>query len=457
MITKGLNTSLAQINKLYDALKKSESQKKRFITLYKKTNKQLKEFVARSKQTNKGLFNMKVGMFGVLFLGMSMQRMFWGMLEPAMALTGMFEILTATLEVLFLPVALQLLDWLLPVFEALMNLPEPLKIFIGWLFLLAGALGFVITAFAFILLSIGTFVTGFGMLGVKLSGALTKSLSTGLSAGLAGLIAGFKTFLTILKGLAIGAIAIKMVWDLKEFVEKTKNLKDTILSFGDSLSLLGVFTGQPWIIGIGLAIKLMPLFPDVLKWLEEQKQVFDSAQQKMKEEGNLLGAGFALALSQGVKTLEGMVWPVAKLNDGINMLSDSMDKTKKAFVGPLPLAIEDLNNGFKTGTWNSAEFDSNLEKLKKEMDALTSSTNESNKSLKSMYDNLANLKTVGSGTRAKEIIMGDSGTTLSQSELKALGLGYNKGTGKIDVVISGKIEASKGQTASMVTRSTASS
>lgn len=113
-------------------------------------------------------------LLSVMFFGMAINRVFSMMLQPALKLVGLFELWSSTLAILFLPIALQLLDILLPIMDFLINLPEPVQNAIGVFVLFGLVLGKLIMLFGIIGLGIFGMQQAFGAMGPAIIGTLGK-------------------------------------------------------------------------------------------------------------------------------------------------------------------------------------------------------------------------------------------------------------------------------------------
>jgi hypothetical protein len=231
MLTKGLFEAEKKIEGLDKTIKKLETQNKRWVTRNRTLLKQNKQLTAGLKQTTKSLFNMKVGMFGTLFFGMSLQRMFFGMLEPAMQLTGIFELLSTTLGVTFLPIAMLLLDVLLPIMEFFMNLPESVQLAIGIFVLLGGILGAIITGIMFLSIGLASMGPAFAIVGTIVSMVVT---------GFWSLMTVFFEFFPVIAVLSAVLVAAILLWktNFGGFRDFVVNLFKTLWNL-----LKGVFSG----------------------------------------------------------------------------------------------------------------------------------------------------------------------------------------------------------------------
>jgi len=116
------------------------------------------------------LFGFKMQFLGIMFAGLGLQKLFMGLLSPALELSGIFDIITTILQLFFLPIALALIDPLLALMDLFLNMSDETKLWIGKLVLMGVALG---TALFFI----GSFVLAItSILGVLASLALKAAI-----------------------------------------------------------------------------------------------------------------------------------------------------------------------------------------------------------------------------------------------------------------------------------------
>ncbi len=121
--------------------KKTRGNAKKLQENYKQINTTAGRFALTMRRLTVGFRGFKAEFLSVMFFGMGLQRFFTGLLKPALQVTGVFELWASVLQVLFLPIALAILDFLLPWFEVLLNLSDATKLFIGKIVLLGAALG----------------------------------------------------------------------------------------------------------------------------------------------------------------------------------------------------------------------------------------------------------------------------------------------------------------------------
>lgn len=232
-LTKALLRSTRMVEKFSDTTRRT-------VTTVRDMSRGMTK-MTRVTKTMKGNFRrFNFELLSTLFFGMAIQRLFVGMLNPALKLVGMFELFSVTMGVLFLPVALALLEVMLPILQWFIDLPEPTKFAIGVFVLLAAAVGSLL----FILSVLGLGIKGLQLLWVKLASPLTKIM------GLLGL-----PFLIILAILAAAVIGFWLAWkenfgNIREWVQVIFNgvknifagIKKVISGFIDIF--IGFFSGD---------------------------------------------------------------------------------------------------------------------------------------------------------------------------------------------------------------------
>lgn len=111
-----------------------------------------------------GMRGFKMEMLGVMFFGMSMMRVLGGLLRTSLEWTGVTEIMTTALGLLFLPVALMLLDWALMFLQYIGEMSEEKKKWIGMIVLAGIALGTLLMVFGTLMLGIGSVILAIKLL-----------------------------------------------------------------------------------------------------------------------------------------------------------------------------------------------------------------------------------------------------------------------------------------------------
>jgi hypothetical protein len=115
----------------------------------------------RIRMATHGLRGFKMELLGIMFFGMGMQRFFSGMLKPALELVGLFDMWKTTLQVLFLPIALAIFQFLMPFMKWIINMSPETKLLIGKLVLFGLAIGTVLMIIGMFLLGIGAIIMAF--------------------------------------------------------------------------------------------------------------------------------------------------------------------------------------------------------------------------------------------------------------------------------------------------------
>ena len=114
----------------------------------KQVDNRIKGFGVSVRRVTSVFARFRAELLSVMFFGFAVTAMFQRMLNPAFQLVGLFDLWSSTLGVLFLPVALQLLDIFLPIMDFFMNLSEPMQMAIGVFALLGLGIGKILTVFA---------------------------------------------------------------------------------------------------------------------------------------------------------------------------------------------------------------------------------------------------------------------------------------------------------------------
>ncbi len=201
-IQKGLAKTKEGYKNFNQGMAVTTGRMKELQTSQGRWNKRMKESRTRAgrmslglRKATHGLRGFRMEMLGVMFFGMMLNRTFGGLVRTSMEWVGVNEIMTASLGILFLPVAEWVLEWAIKFLDWVSNLTESQKKWIGSLVILGAALGGAL----FIL---GTFSLGIGSL-ILVLGALTTPLALVIAAF--GIIAGFFILKDYFKGIGNAA------------------------------------------------------------------------------------------------------------------------------------------------------------------------------------------------------------------------------------------------------------
>ena len=107
-----------------------------------------------------GFRGFKMELLGVMFFGMGLQKSFTGLIKPALTVTGVFKLWSTILTILFLPIALKLLDWTIK-FMDWMNKSEILQKFIRWITVIGVVIGGLLFFIGMFGLGIGSMIIAF--------------------------------------------------------------------------------------------------------------------------------------------------------------------------------------------------------------------------------------------------------------------------------------------------------
>lgn len=213
-----------------------------------------KEWLTTQEKTIKGMTRFRMELLSVMFFGMAMQRLFMGMLQPAMEVAGIFDIISIILEVLFLPIVLALLPFLLEIMNWFLNLPEGAKMFIGILVLVGAIIGTLLMVFGQL---------GLGLMGVAMAFGGVSVGGTAVSMSLGAMLAPLGALIVpILAIIAIVAL-LWLAWEtnfgncrqyFQEIWDGIKNILQGVADFFGGIFdiIVGIVTMDTEKIGEGI-------------------------------------------------------------------------------------------------------------------------------------------------------------------------------------------------------------
>ncbi len=159
-------------------------------------NKRGKQFQNRSARmansirlATHGLRGFRMEMLGVMFFGMAITRMFKGLIQPALQMSGAMELLSAVLGIIFLPFGLALIEFAVALLEKWEGLSDKTKKWINIIVAAGIGLGLFLQIFGALALGIGSFILVLGTLlsifkfvGIALGGLILIGALFGLTA-----------------------------------------------------------------------------------------------------------------------------------------------------------------------------------------------------------------------------------------------------------------------------------
>lgn len=201
----------SNVNKFNKNLLSPQSSLKKLVDDTGKLNMRMKSnqtsagrLGTRMRFLTTGLRGFRMEMLSVMFFGMGMNRMFMGLLQPSMQLAGVFELFSQLLGVMFLPVALAVLDWGMRLFDLFQSLPEPVQTAIGYLLLIGAAIGILLFFVGTLVLGIGGLITAFSAGGAL---AAIPAIFAAIGTAIAGAAATIAVILAVLVLFVIGFVA----------------------------------------------------------------------------------------------------------------------------------------------------------------------------------------------------------------------------------------------------------
>lgn len=203
-----------------------------------------------------GMRGFRMEALGVMFFGMSMQRMFAGLLRPVMDAFGVFDIFRLMLLVLFLPIMKMLFPMFMKLMKWFLELSPTVKMIIG-IFVVLGVI------FGTILMIVGTLILGIGSLIL-----IWPILASAASAAIAVIAAVFWPIVAIIAIIIAIVAGMRIAWTenflgmkaiVEAFISGVKDFFSGIVMFftGIFMIIKGIFLGEWSIIFDGLKLILV--------------------------------------------------------------------------------------------------------------------------------------------------------------------------------------------------------
>jgi hypothetical protein len=220
-LVKSIDTSIGSISGLDEKLKIVGMTKNQFLksmqelnwafgkngTIVDRVTGQTMSYGQAVKIASLNAKRFKMEFLSILFLGMSMQRVFGGLIRSQMQLFGISELMGAAWTVVLLPIMELLVPILTTLISAFMELPEPVKLAIGSFVVLGAILGTLLSFFGQLFLGAQGLLMIFPGL-AKLGGFFT-AMKTAIigSGGITGAIKAAGIALSGFGALALGIFA----------------------------------------------------------------------------------------------------------------------------------------------------------------------------------------------------------------------------------------------------------
>lgn len=250
---------------------------------------------------------------GVMFFGMMLQRTMFGLLEPALQATGMFELFQQVLVIFFLPIIEALLPYLLKLANWLINLPDSVKLAVGWFVLIVGVIGLFLSTIGSLLLGASSLLSlflDFVSLGADIAGPIgaivAAFIGVGGAVGIASMAMNFfndvvKPVLNeALEGLGIKIPSINEMWDkfttfISDLVDKhfpgfKEKIKSTLIEgLAEFLGLDASFKSFGDLFQALWDDKLKPIWDEFKGMFDKLKELVPSSFGEFSEALHALG------------------------------------------------------------------------------------------------------------------------------------------------------------------------
>ena len=377
-------TQTNRLGKQYNSFGKTMSMP---FNKWKQFNEQGGEFTSRGgkmantmRRATHGLRGFRMEMLSIMFFGMNLSRFFTGLLKPVMELTGLTELWTTTLQMVFLPIGMMLLDFLMPLMMWLMNLSDKVKLWIGWMVIGGAVLGLVLFFVGMLSLGIGGLIMALGglwgilsriipdvtVLGVNISSfieaflgiAIVKTLFSALKLVVTSLLAtllGLPFVTALLDDLGISVGENETLWGaLKRKASEVLNTIKTKLGLEDEFTAI-----EGWIAEVKLAAS---------DWLAEMRMMMEEMGINDLINSFLKLSDVVIKMAPDLETIASIMARIAKAIDTVMgwFSKETNLRTKGYFeeaglgtrgyipqltaAGMLPYSQTQLGGGFKEQT-----------------------------------------------------------------------------------------------------------
>jgi len=271
------------VRKVTQSIENLNGAQHKITTTTQNFNKKTGELTSTMQRQQAAGKRFQMQWLSLLFFGMAMQRMFGGLIKTSLEWVGITELMSTTLGVLFLPVAAQLLEFLLPIMDWFMNLPEPMKKALGW---------FVVGGFI-----LGTFLSTLGQVALGLAGIKWLTASSGLmglgnaASGAAGKVGGLTAALKGLAAIVAVAIAVTLLFSGMKEADASKALTKIFIG-GLAAGIAALLFGATAVAAIAIGALAVVIALEVrFHWFEKAKEGINDMVRSIKERVNRVFAG----------------------------------------------------------------------------------------------------------------------------------------------------------------------
>lgn len=297
-LVKTLKKENGELTQVYE--KQTATELKR-ITVKSKKNKLDNEEISSNTETLKQGPKFKMHYLGIMFAGMALNRTMSGLTSTAKEWTGASEIMSTAMGVTMLPATMDLLELgILPLSEALLNMPTEMQIAIGYTALGLEGLGKGLEFGGQIALGAGAFKLALPQIWDKIALGLSGQALKGVGKGI---------------GISIALIAtIESIKMLAEGIEEGSLKKEVLGILGAGLGVAGAGlllaggagAGIGFVLGVSIALVIAWTL-GVQKYSDELKDLgFDDTQIASEVSKTFLPGGQATNMrSRGLEEMFG--------------------------------------------------------------------------------------------------------------------------------------------------------
>lgn len=196
------------------------------LKIYKNMVRSSQQMTNARMQEMKTYKAFRFELLSTLFFGQMLAQTMNGLLQPAFQTAGVFDIISTILELLFLPIALALIDPLLALMDWFLSMPEGVQLVIGAIVLFLGILGTIIAFVSQVGLLLGSFGFTFTSLGALISGAFSI-IVTVIGSALTAIVGALGGWIIVVIAIIILLIT-SIIFNVEGFVRAFTNLFENV-------------------------------------------------------------------------------------------------------------------------------------------------------------------------------------------------------------------------------------
>jgi len=311
----------ASLKKMSDGLKETQTVLRTDLLTwkenreqYEKTGNILTRLVSRFRMSTHGLRGFRMELLSVMFFGKMVSSTLFGLLQPAAEAIGIFDLFRILLEVLFLPIMVAILPYLLDILDFFLKLDPNVQLAIGAVVLFGAAVFGILGFLAALRLGLGGLITDFGLQGIAGAAGSATGAMTGLEGKVVAAEAVTSGFGAKLLAFGMKVIGVSfIITGIAQALSDTSKMVDSILQIiAGAGFLVGGKTGA--VVGIGALIVRMVY----RSFTNEDLSLMGQAQEIIAVAiGGFMIAGPAGAIiGLGFKLIwEGVQWDQKKANE----------------------------------------------------------------------------------------------------------------------------------------------